>query len=305
MCVLKERAMWYTGVIVLGAYGLYWCTGSLVTAAMITNWYVRFTCRVALVVLYYQWTGVPTVVTRAFRCARIWNWVRKVQFNEAPIVGFYHRSKLQYIYAVVPHGVYAEGAIMTMVLRDVFCKAVVICSSLLFWLPITREFAMLAGGVCADAQSIIATLNAGNDVILLPEGMRGAFHVDDPLEVLERGNVCKPRLGWIRCAMQSSNRNQLRIVPVYIQGAEHMYWRWNNNYTWKWLQEVLLRYVHYPWPMIHTGAYGTFWPRSVPLRVVCGVPIALPPKTDDNDNETLMSVHKCYCDAIRNLIKVP
>jgi 1-acyl-sn-glycerol-3-phosphate acyltransferase len=202
--------------------------------------------------------------------------------------------------------VYAEGAIMGMVLRDTFCSTAIVCSSLLFWLPIVREFAMLAGAIHADAQSIIKSLDAGKSLILLPEGMRGSLHVETPLDVLTGAASvgCNARTGWIRCAASSVNRERIRIVPVYIQGTADMYLRWNNNRTWTWLQQLLLHYIHYPWPMVHAGAYGTFWPRSVPLRVICGVPMAFSAAASASAVEDdITQMHKGYCDAIRDLMK--
>lgn len=295
--------MWYTLVVLLGAALLYWITDALVPNAFPDA--VRTTCRILLVVLYYQWSSVPHWMIRRFRCARLWEWIRHVQFGGAPIIDSPNvEPKTQYIYAVVPHGVYAEGAIMGMVLRDRFESATIVCSSLLFWLPIVREFAMMVGAIHADAVSIIKALDEGNSLILLPEGMRGSLHVDTPLDVL-RGAPhvgCKPRTGWIQCAANSVNRDNIRIVPVYIDGTADMYWRWNNNITWNWLQQLLLRHIHYPWPMVHAGMYGTFWPRSVPLRVVCGVPIALPPISIGP--RAIKMVQDTYCDAIRDLMKL-
>lgn len=292
--------MWYTIVVLLGAVLLFWITDVLVPSAFPDA--IRTTCRLLLVALYYQWSSVPLWAVQRFRCARLWEWIRRVQFGGAPVIGHptTKEPKTQYIYAVVPHGVYAEGAIMGMVLRDQFASATIVCSSLLFWLPIVREFAMLVGAIRADAASIIKSLDAGNSLILLPEGMRGALHVGTFLDVL-RGAPhvgCKPRTGWIQCVAKSVNRDNIRIVPVYIDGTADMYWRWNNNVTWNWLQQLLLRHVHYPWPMVHTGAYGTFWPRSVPLRVVCGIPIAFPPPPNG-----VQSVQDTYCDAICDLMK--
>jgi 1-acyl-sn-glycerol-3-phosphate acyltransferase len=200
----------------------------------------------------------------------------------------------QIVYAVCPHGIHAEVVVFCFTLNRMFDGVVTIATSLLFWIPILREFACLAGAMPANTATICSQLDHEKSIILLPEGLRGALHPNNTVGVL-RGiqGENEPRKGFIRCALSSKNHRSLCIVPVYTKGADKLY---SLYLPFPWLQKRLLSKFYYPLPLVSIGWYGTFWPKTGQIKVCYGLPIPL-------FNREVDDVHEEYCQAIEGLIK--
>jgi len=182
----------------------------------------------------------------------------------------------QTMYVVAPHSIFAEHLIFCMVLNPLFERVTVLCTSLLFALPICREFASLAGAQSATSANISRLLDEGRSVLITPEGMRGAMHTNESLGWLRvlkgiRGES-EPRKGFVRLALGTTKRKTLKVVPVYFGGTQHLY---RTILPWPWFQRILLRRLWYPWPICALGWYGSFWPSPTPLRCWFGAPIAI------------------------------
>lgn len=199
-----------------------------------------------------------------FKTLWFWEYLRNDYFSYK-VEGEQKQDK-QIMYAVFPHGVYAAGAAFYFTLNPKYnLNTKTIATSLLFWIPIVRECASLAGVVPANTKEIIDELDKGNNVLLLPEGLRGLLHRDDPCTVL------KKRKGFIRCAVTSANSENIAIVPVYIKGGNELY---NVFFPWRWAQGKLLSKFYYPWPVLCWGAWWCpFFPKSKQLTVCFGEPI--------------------------------
>ncbi len=329
--------MWYTGVVVLGAF-LLWSASSAFYAALLwllpvppyvlalphhvlRRLYVpegfivllEYVPHALFVACYYLFFNLCE--SKWFRFAGIWDRVRREYFEYRVYDERYHGQDVthslrwrpphlsntlsatgagngvpqQCVYAVVPHGIYAEGSTFYFVLNGLYDGVVVFATSLLFWLPLCREFASLVGAQPATSECIGAALDAGQSILILPEGMRGALHVGDPLEVLRK----RRRLGFVKQALASKNASTLVIVPVYIAGVERLYDTW---LPWPWLQHKLLDRFYYPWPILNFGWYGTFWPKRAPLSVRFGVPIRV------GGGRTVENVYEDYVSAIEGLM---
>lgn len=214
--------------------------------------------------------------SRRFRTWSGWDRIRvpTVEHGERP------SRDQQVIYAVCPHGIHGEGVIMHFVMSKLYEHTTVVASSLLFWIPIVRECASLAGAQPANTATIARLLDRGTSIVMQPEGLRGAIHPPN-LSVL-RGipGECQPRKGFIRCAMTSSNHKTIRIVPVYMAGIDRLY---RVYHLFPWLQRLILSKYMYPWPLLNFGHYWSFWPRlDQTIHVYFGKPISLEGKEVDD-----------------------
>jgi 1-acyl-sn-glycerol-3-phosphate acyltransferase len=226
---------------------------------------------VLLVALYYM---LPRLSKNdAFKNLQVWSYFRR-NFQ----VEHVHRkvkSGEQVIYAVCPHGMHGEAAILHFVLNPLYNHVVPVATSLLFYIPIVREFASLAGAVPANSADISCLLDHGESVLLLPEGLRSVLYAEQDLRVLkgETNGDSAPRKGFIRVARTSKNHKTLKIVPVWMHGVDSMYTVYR---PLVWLQRLVLRTYRYPWPIVDFGNALGFWPRTdEQITVYFGKPIAV------------------------------
>ncbi len=254
----------------------------------------------------------------AFRFWSGWEYVRDVHFSTLgqvyemtpgrgsilmPVPPLWtppHHMDKQVVYAVCPHGIHAEVVAFCFTLNRLFDGVVTIATSLLFWIPIVRECACLAGAMPANTATICAQLDGNKSIILVPEGLRGALHLTNTVAVL-RGipGENEPRKGFIRCALSSKNHKTISIVPVYTKGADTLY---STYYPFPWLQKRLLTKFYYPYPLITFGWYGTFIPKARPIKICYGLPIPLVDASGLHARE-VNDVHEEYCQSIEALIK--
>lgn len=205
--------------------------------------------------------------------------------------------KSQVIYAVAPHAIYAESVTFFFTLNKQFDKVTTIATSLLFWIPIVREFACLAGAVSATSANIAHEFEQGKSIVMLPEGIRSAMHVNDPngmSKVLRGiGGENEPRKGFIRLALSMADKDRIiSIVPVYNAGAEKTYTTYN---VFPWLQRRMMRNYMYPFPIFNVGWYGSFWPKAVKITIHVGKPIVC------SKDKSVDDIHEEYCSAMEAL----
>lgn len=203
----------------------------------------------------------------------------------------------QVIYAVAPHGIYAESVTFFFTLNKQFDKVTTIATSLLFWIPIVREFACLAGAASATSANIAHEFEQGRSIVMLPEGIRSAMHVNDPngmSKVLRgTGGENEPRKGFIRLALSMADKDRIiSIVPVYNAGAEKTYTTYD---VFPWLQRRMMRNYMYPWPIFNFGWYGSFWPKPVKITIHVGKPIVC------SKDRSVDDIHEEYCSAMEEL----
>jgi 1-acyl-sn-glycerol-3-phosphate acyltransferase len=226
---------------------------------------------VLLVALYYMLPRLSK--NNAFKNLHVWSYFRQNFRREQ--IGRKPKPGEQVIYAVCPHGIHGEAPILYFVLNPIFNHVVPIATSLLFYIPIVREFASLAGAVPANSADISRLLDRGESILLLPEGLRSVLYAEQDLRVLkgETNGDSAPRKGFIRLARTCSNHKTLKIVPVWMQGVQDMYTVYR---PFVWLQRLVLKTYRYPWPILDFGNWLGFWPRTdKPVTVYFGKPITV------------------------------
>jgi 1-acyl-sn-glycerol-3-phosphate acyltransferase len=212
-----------------------------------------------------------------FRSLALWRLYKRLYFN-MKYVGVMDKKKgEQVMYCMCPHGVVAETAIMSMVLDNRFVNAVPAGASNLFYIPIVKDFAHLAGLIPVTEVAILGAFRAKRDVILIPSGIRETMHRPRRIDT--------NRAGFARVAVRAN----VSVIPVYVEGADAMYTvvcpSWLHSFR-KWMMKSRLRYA---FPVLSFGAFLGFWPRAVPLTIHFGEPI---PPTTVND------VRKAYYDFV-------
>ena len=239
---------------------------------IIINLFIAYHLPVYIVILYCLLPRLPK--STWFKGLGVWAYFRRnMSVARLPDnVG-------QVIYAICPHGMYGEAATIYFVLNSVYSHVTPIATSILFYIPIVREFASLAGAVPANRDDIADILDQGQSIMLLPEGMRGTlYETGQDLRVLkgETNGDSKPRKGFIRVALASKHKKTLKIVPVWMSGVDKMYSVWRIQ----WIQRLTLRFFYYPWPLLNWGC--GFLPRTDrEVKIYFGDPISLEGKDVD------------------------
>ena len=130
------------------------------------------------------------------------------------------KPNAQFMFAVFPHGTQADFRIlMDGMLLDVFPniaeKCRVLAATVLFRIPIVREFALWTG--CVDARRSVAEslLDSGRSVIVLPGGMAEQIRTTRGKEIV----YMQKRKGFLKLSM----RKGVPVVPVYVFGASDYY----------------------------------------------------------------------------------
>lgn len=299
--------MWFTIIIFIVSFLLWFITNFIITT-LFGNYFVvfrrimeefyvpegfiilaSFLPNIVLVGFYFMTTKLQK--NNTFKCWEGWKGFRK---NFKSINETYLHDKEQVIYAVSPHGIHGEAVILYFVLNELYEKVEVIASSLLFYIPIIREFAYLSGSVPANTSVIGKVLDDKKSILLIPEGLRGALHPNSDFAVLKGiPDECDPRKGFIKTAISSSNHKTIKIVPIYMEGVEEMY---TTYHLFPWLQKIILRNYYYPWFMLNFGYYGSFWPKDVPIVVKFGKSV---PLIDKNGN--IREVDDVFNEFIKNI----
>jgi 2-acylglycerol O-acyltransferase 2 len=141
-------------------------------------------------------------------------------------------------------------------------------ASAVFWLPIVRDFYLWFGSVHADKRTMLGQLSAGNSVILLPGGIKEQLTNCGPHEDVV---VLKHRKGFIRLALETGSP----LVPVYCFGERRAYVPQRGLLHAA--SKALKRLLNIGAPAVR-GRWFTLMPLPVPLTLVVGAPIEVPPQ---------------------------
>jgi 1-acyl-sn-glycerol-3-phosphate acyltransferase len=264
-------ALWFfpermVGVVALSVYLFVWLPHS---------WGLPFMWHVPLLAVYMI-NPLPEIPE--FRTWAGWDTVRRYLY---PVEHAGNRPDLPKgtvaIYAIAPHGVYAENIHMGMVLNRDFADVVPVGASIMSWIPLAKDFCNIAGVIQATKQDMMQTLvERKRSILLVPEGIRGILYEKEPYLVPKRS-------GFVECAVEVG----ATIVPVYMHNVWSLYKKWpvmssiemrNGEMArlFNWLQHWMLSScLKYPF-LLCWGQFGGFFPlfSDVPIVVTYGTPIA-------------------------------
>jgi 1-acyl-sn-glycerol-3-phosphate acyltransferase len=191
----------------------------------------------------------------------MFTWLRNThcQLSYAGNVEVLADKNVPRLFVFYPHGVHCVGA--TLIGSDPFMSHLrIACSSVLFWLPIVKDFGGWAGAFPCNRKDIEAMLKSKQSVILYPGGMNeipGATYLQSE----------KRRTGFIKVAMELG----VDIVPCWVDGENDLY---DVYHPFPALQHWCYKKFRYPWPLISWGwKWVPFLPKSKKLTVHVGDPI--------------------------------
>jgi len=236
-------------------------------------WLIALIDYVVLLVLPHFWLGVPwwlhlPVVavfwwwvpkeSRWFRSLNFWTTVFDYEF-----VGEALPSKDETcLIAMHPHGVFTATTIMAFALNKATLHIKPAASSILFMLPILKEFAGLGGAFPANKRDIIEQLIARKSVVICPGGIRELPGLDP--DRIKKGDGFVQRKGFIEIAQHV----EVPVVPVWAEGEESLYdvWLWNPQKQQQWLSRF-----YYPGIVFSWGLWWLpFWPKSKKVTLHVG-----------------------------------
>lgn len=252
-------------------------------------WY----CVVAWIVFYY--TALQPTEWPAFRSWCLWDSLRRHYFK-LEVKGPGRRLFLQptaqeqegtqqFIFAVHPHTIFAISATFFFATNTRFARYKSSATSLLFAIPLVREFSAWAGAVKANRPVLEDVLRANMGLILCPGGMR---EVGQPNET----DIVK-RKGFLRLAGESG----ATVVPVWSAQERRFY-------SIKLLLGTFFldHGLYYQWPIFVWGQpWFRFWPRMPPEGQTSRLYIGEPLKVNGTDEESIDAAHTVFYERIESL----
>ena len=167
-----------------------------------------------------------------------------------------------YCFGMHPHGPHAVASIVGIAANLDFKNVRIVASTVLFWIPIVKEFMGWGNCLKATRSEMHRALHHGSSIALFPAGNRetvGLF----PEE--QKGNdlYIFPRSSFIEIA----KANSVPIVPVWIDGEYYTY-----KTYWPFLRfsQYCYKKIRYPFPLISLGWYGSPIPKPVPMTFYVG-----------------------------------
>lgn len=212
--------VWLTESKTLAFFTCLWFFPERMIGVMALSWYLliflpsyaslSFDLHVLFLTVYML---LPLPEVRGFRRWSGWDWVRRVLYP----VQYANEQTLEQdevaVYAISPHGVYAENVHLGMVLTSKFADVVPVGSSVMSWISIAKDFCAICGVIPAEKRAMMhALVERKKSILLVPDGIRGILYEKKPYLVPER-------TGFVRCAVEAG----ATIVPVHMHNVWSMY----------------------------------------------------------------------------------
>jgi len=201
----------------------------------------------------------------------------------------------QFIFAVFPHGAYADyrvimdGMLDTVLPPSVASRTRTLTATVLFRIPLVREIALWTG--CVDARRSVAErlLERGRSLVVLPGGEMEQI-------MTQYGNeevYLKNRKGFIKLAM----RHGVAVVPVYVFGVSDYYKTSSFFLPFRvWLVKTLGIGISF-----NFGLFGSMGcPFPVNTTAVFGKPIRFA-RDNDPSLDALNAAHQRFCASLVEL----
>jgi 2-acylglycerol O-acyltransferase 2 len=195
---------------------------------------------------------------------------------------------------IFPHGVFPLGLILTGgCVENIFpehsigAKREIMIASVFFKIPVLSALLVWLGCVPVSTKNILTSLDDGS-CLIFPEGIAGVFLTSRKTESV----YLKKRRGFIRMAMQAG----ARLVPVYMFGQSHLLdvLPGAGSYLERISRKIRVSL------MFFFGSYYFPIPRSVPITIAIGSPIACEKNANPSPEEVDV-VHTQFSQALVKL----
>jgi 1-acyl-sn-glycerol-3-phosphate acyltransferase len=205
------------------------------------------------------------------------------------------KPNAQFLIAEFPHGVWADyhvsmHGLWRTAFPNIFPNIRSLTASVLFRVPIVREWAIWTSCIDASWSVANAALKRGRTVLVRPGGEAEQLRTTRGREIV----FLKHRKGFVKLAL----KHNVPLVPCYIFGASDYHFTWNGCFRVReWLQKRLG--VCLP---IAIGYWGSMCPLPVKTSVALGKPLRFEIKTPGNPSqEDIDSAHEAFCNALCDL----
>lgn len=195
--------------------------------------------------------------------------------------------------SVHPHGIASDYRILMdgMLYHALPGRTVLtLVASVLFWLPLVRELCVWTR--CIDASKKVAerALRRGDSLMVIPGGEAEQIRTRKGVEEV----LLAKRFGFVKLALAHS----AALVPCYCFGCVDLYDTYDYLHA---PREALRKHLGICLPL-YRGSFGML-PRRVPLDMVFGPPIDLPPPATPGKptDEEVAQAHARYVAALKDL----
>lgn len=201
----------------------------------------------------------------------------------------------QYLFALHPHGCMSEyrllldGQLLELLPGLGGRQVCWLAASVLFRLPMAREFCLWSGCVDAGRATAERMLKAGHSVGVIPGGEHEQLLTTYGQEIV----YVKKRLGFVKLAL----RFGVPLVPCYVFGVSDLY-KTSSFLIGTRMALVKMLGVAVP---ICFGSYGLpAAPFKQPVNIVLGQPLRFE-KNDSPTDEQVVDAHAKYVEALQKL----
>jgi 2-acylglycerol O-acyltransferase 2 len=201
----------------------------------------------------------------------------------------------RFVFAVHPHSIFGISTLIHFALARLITKERfqnlldfrVLTINMNFFIPVLREYLMARGFVCADPETFSTLIDRGISPVIVPGGSEETLFAYSGSADL----VINKRLGFVREAL----RNNAFLIPVYCFG--------DNEAVPVIRSERYLRFQRFvqKWLTFATPIIIVFFRRAVPMHMVIGRPLPLPPESAGSFEERVVLYHSQYKDALKSL----
>lgn len=210
----------------------------------------------------------------------------------------YDTAHKTYIFALAPHGPIPLGG---SVFGPQLSRWAALSSrvrfgvhSVLFALPLLRDFYLAFGCVDASRRTLLHQLrDRRNSVVLLPGGVEEQLLLCPP--DVERVVLSK-RKGFVKLALETGSE----LVPVFVFGEREAY-KMNDGPVYAF--SLLLRRLLGIGAPLPRGRWWTLAPFPVPVTIVVGKPIPVARVEGTPTPEAVDALHAQFVDALRALVE--
>lgn len=228
-------------------------------------------------------------------------WVHYSNYFPAEIhkeVDLNNGKKVGYVMGYHPHGIIGLGAFShfisngtnrTDVLSEINPHMMIL--NPLFYIPFSREIALLGGACSVSKSSCVYSLKQGQSIVIAIGGAKEALDARPGTLVL----TLNDRFGFVKIALQ----NGADLVPILSFGENEMFNQVENEEgsVCRNIQNAMQKYMGFSMPLPYGRGIFNYdlgmMPHRVPIRTFVGVPISVE-KDENPSSEKIKLYHQKY-----------